>query len=364
MSVSIEIDFNKIDTSIQYLDGIVKDIKNSLNDFYRLQDNFKNYKGGTLFENYFITRKAIDSYGLEIEANRDWIRTFCKEVREASASLENMVVGISDDVSASTASTDATNNSFTDAYGINQEKVNSVFQSILMDTSEDNNSIDKTDIPSSSNIGTEVEHIIDSSSDDSSNNEVDIELSDISEKNSETNQELKINIDNSNEFSIDIPGDLGQYYTVTGYGKDGIWYPDGSTSFWASGTNQRQVFDIWKDAGGTYKNGIAVLNINGEDNYLVAVTETFGKAGDQITVSLDNGQKINCIIADIKSSSDSTWSQYGHLSEDGSYLNVLEFEVNMDKYLELNSNPSTDSWGLEWDSNSPVVNIVNNGSII
>ena len=36
----------------------------------------------------------------------------------------------------------------------------------------------------------------------------------------------------------------------------------------------------------------------------------------------------------------------------------------MDKYLELNSNPSTDSWGLEWDSNSPVVNIVNNGSII
>ena len=98
MSTSIEFDFNKMDTAIQNLNGIVKDVKDSLSGFYRLQDSFKNYKGGTLFENYFITRKAIDSYGLEIEANRDWLREFYKELRDANGSLESSAFRLLDGV--------------------------------------------------------------------------------------------------------------------------------------------------------------------------------------------------------------------------------------------------------------------------
>ena len=166
--------------------------------------------------------------------------------------------------------------------------------------------------------------------------------------------------DLSNAFSIDIPSSVSQSgYTVTGYD---YWIDSGNTMVWSSGTGQRAVSNIWKEQGSRFKNGIAIVTVNGEDRYLVALAGTFGKAGDAVDIHLENGQKIPAIIGDIKSSGDSNYNKYGHGRSDGS-TNVLEWEVQRSVY-KANGNPTTSKWGLEWDSSSRVTRIDNEGSII
>ena len=165
-------------------------------------------------------------------------------------------------------------------------------------------------------------------------------------------------------FTLDIPDDVNQAgYTVTCYGPGG-WYLGGGSSptAVASGTNQKLVHNAWLNDGGRYKDGIAVINLNGVDHYLIATASSLGKVGDSITVNFKNGQSIPCIIADAKSSNDSNYTKYGHGRSDGS-VNVLEFEVDRNKY-NSSGNPSTDRWGLEWDSSSDVDTVNNHGSFV
>lgn len=103
------------------------------------------------------------------------------------------------------------------------------------------------------------------------------------------------------------------------------------------------------------------MNVDGEDHYLVATTTTFGSVGDNVTVNLDDGGSIPCVIADSKSSGDSNYTSYGHAV--GSQVNVLEFEVDRNKY-NSSGNPSTSTWGLDWNSDSNVSSIDNYGSVI
>jgi len=157
---------------------------------------------------------------------------------------------------------------------------------------------------------------------------------------------------------ISIPSDIKQGpYTVTGYD---YWIDSGKEMTWQSGTNQRKVSDIWKEQGSVFKNGIAVINVDGVDRYLVAVSPKYGKVGDCIDVKLEDGTVIHCIIADQKGSD--AKSEWGHLLEDGS-INILEFEVQREKYLQ-SGNPSTAKWNLPWDSSKKVASIKNIGSII
>ncbi len=159
---------------------------------------------------------------------------------------------------------------------------------------------------------------------------------------------------------IDIPSDISQSgYTVTGYD---YWIDSGNKMIWSEGTGQRAVSEIWQEQGSRFKNGIAIVTVNGEDRYLVAVAPTFGKAGDAIDIQLENGQKIPAIIGDLKSTGDSNYTRYGHGRGDGS-VNVLEWEVQRSVYKE-HGNPTTSKWGLEWDSSSRVTRIENEGSII
>ena len=73
--------------------------------------------------------------------------------------------------------------------------------------------------------------------------------------------------------SLEIPENLGQRgYTVTGYGDKGVVYRDMSSVHWDQGTNQRKIFEEWEKQGGKYKNGIAVMNVNGQECYLVATS--------------------------------------------------------------------------------------------
>ena len=110
------------------------------------------------------------------------------------------------------------------------------------------------------------------------------------------------------------------------------------------------------------KNGIAVMNVNGQDCYLVATASAVGKVGDAINVTFKNGQSIPCIVADAKSSHDRNYSQYGHTQKNGS-VNVLEFEVDRHVY-RAKGNPTTNSWGLEWDSSSGVKTVNNYGTVV
>lgn len=157
---------------------------------------------------------------------------------------------------------------------------------------------------------------------------------------------------------VEIPDSVKQgSYTVTGYD---YWINSGREMSWAEGTNQKKVSEIWKEQGSRFKNGIAVINVDGEDRYLVAVTTKFGQAGDCLDVKLADGTTVKCVIGDSKGSD--AGSEWGHVLSDGS-INVLEFEVQREKYIRY-GNPTTEKWGLDWDSNQSVKSIKNTGSII
>ncbi len=160
--------------------------------------------------------------------------------------------------------------------------------------------------------------------------------------------------------SVTIP-DVKQSITMTGYGKEGWVYPDLSTRKVASGTMQEKVHDKWVQDGCNYKSDIAVMNINGQDCYLVATSPKVGEVGDNLNVKLANGQSYPAVVADQKSSSDADFTDLGHDKDAG--LNVIEFEARMEKYNETGLNPTTKAWNLEWDSDSRIVEVENYGSI-
>lgn len=163
---------------------------------------------------------------------------------------------------------------------------------------------------------------------------------------------------------VNIPSDVVQAgYTVTCYGEGGWYLGGGSTpTAVASGTKQKSVHEAWLADGARYKDGIAVMKVNGQDHYLIATAPTLGSVGDSVNVNLQNGQTVPCVIADAKSTNDSNYTTYGHGRSDGS-VNVLEFEVDRNKY-NSSGNPTTSTWGLEWDSSSGVSSVDNQGSII
>ena len=164
--------------------------------------------------------------------------------------------------------------------------------------------------------------------------------------------------------TVEIPSNINQTgYTVTCYGEGGWYLGGGSTpTAVASGTNQKLVHNAWLADGARYKNGIAVINVDGKDHYLIATAPTLGNVGDSVDVNLANGQTVPCVIADSKSTNDSNYTTYGHGRSDGS-VNVLEFEVDRNKY-NSSGNPTTNSWGLEWDSSSDVRSVDNYGAIV
>lgn len=181
---------------------------------------------------------------------------------------------------------------------------------------------------------------------------------------SETSQAALTASKGTPKSTCEIPDNLAQAgYTVTCYGVSG-WHLSGKEQATpiAKGTNQEKVHDKWVADGGRYKSGIAVMNVNGQDHYLVATTEALGKVGQVVDVRLKNGQTIPCVIADAKSKNDSNYTTYGHGRKDGS-VNVLEFEVDRLQFLK-SSNPTTEKWGLEWDSSSGVKSVDNYGYII
>ena len=160
---------------------------------------------------------------------------------------------------------------------------------------------------------------------------------------------------------INIPQNFTQtsYYTVTCYSHEGYDYNcdvnDKRTWAW----NQAKVHNIWVEQGERFKDGIAIITVDGTDRYLVAVKETLASAGDVFNMTLADGTVVPLLIADEKGSD--AKDDYGHVYSDG--IAVIEPEVETSTYKSL-GNVRTSSWGIEWDSSSPIVSFSNNGNIL
>lgn len=144
-------------------------------------------------------------------------------------------------------------------------------------------------------------------------------------------EELKASQDDK---KIIIPESMGNGgYTVTVY-QDQSWAYD-----------QKKVYDLWSSAGANYDNGIATY----DNRYLIACTTTYGNVGDKVDFYLDDGTKIPCIVADIKSQEVVPWdtnpaNEWGH--NDGK--NIIEFEVLGETFRDYGDNPGLNGWFDEW----------------
>lgn len=144
--------------------------------------------------------------------------------------------------------------------------------------------------------------------------------------------------------AVDIPQNYKQMWTVTEYDKFN----------WVSDCGK--LFKMWKAAGATWDDGFACINIGGKTYRFIAVLEKFGKVGDYMTVQLDNGQNINCIVADTKRASECP-NGWGHM--DGGSLSVVEWEVSQ-AYFHRYKNPGR-LYGKELEGRK-VARLINGGS--
>lgn len=144
--------------------------------------------------------------------------------------------------------------------------------------------------------------------------------------------------------AVDIPQNYKQMWTVTEYDKFN----------WVSDCGK--LFKMWKATGATWDDGFACINIGGKTYRFIAVLEKFGKVGDYMTVQLDNGQNINCIVADTKRASECP-NGWGHM--DGGSLNVVEWEVSQ-AYFHRYKNPGR-LYGKELKGRK-VARLINGGS--
>lgn len=144
--------------------------------------------------------------------------------------------------------------------------------------------------------------------------------------------------------AVDIPQNYKQMWTVTEYDKFN----------WVSDCGK--LFKMWKAAGATWDDGFACINIGGKTYRFIAVLEKFGKVGDYMTVQLDNGQNINCIVADTKRASECP-NGWGHM--DGGSLSVVEWEVSQ-AYFHRYKNPGR-LYGKELKGRK-VARLINGGS--
>lgn len=88
---------------------------------------------------------------------------------------------------------------------------------------------------------------------------------------------------------------------------------------WANRTVQRQIYEKWVSKGKPQNRKIAVL----DGLYLCAVAPIFGTTGDKVSVILEDGTCINCLLADAKGAD--AQSPWGHYLGGG--VDIIEWEA-------------------------------------
>lgn len=111
---------------------------------------------------------------------------------------------------------------------------------------------------------------------------------------------------------VNVPDSVEQTGIIKDFTNYSYFY-----SRWNSSSEQRKVANKWGADGKPSKNGIATIG----GYYCVAVRPQFGSVGDVISVVLEDGTRINCIIADEKGSDAQEW---GH--DYGGKISVVEWE--------------------------------------
>lgn len=126
---------------------------------------------------------------------------------------------------------------------------------------------------------------------------------------------------------------------------------------WPKSTLQYKVSRLWDSKGRKFNRNIATI----DGRYLVALKPVFGLSGDKVSIILDNGAVINCIIADSKGNENAgaSFALYGHTSGMSGRANIVEwegFDPNGTAYMRRKIDLS--GW-----SGRNVKRIINGGSI-
>lgn len=116
-----------------------------------------------------------------------------------------------------------------------------------------------------------------------------------------------------------IPDGLGDVYSYSAIWTDGWYLSDGITSTGVAASALQGIWLQWK-AKGAEADEYGTLTYDGK--LLVATTTTYGNVGDNVVFYLDDGTALDCILFDVKRSTDPGCNEWGH--NDGHC--VLEFE--------------------------------------
>lgn len=117
--------------------------------------------------------------------------------------------------------------------------------------------------------------------------------------------------------TISIPSSVAQ----TGITGNCTYYTQ-----WNWKYEQAKVNALWKSRG-SKASAENICTIDGY--YLIAVSPTFGNVGDVLCVVLENGERLNCIMADEKNKGDSNYTQWGHIIGSGGAVDVIEWESSV-----------------------------------
>ena len=116
------------------------------------------------------------------------------------------------------------------------------------------------------------------------------------------------------QYSVPIPGDVLQTGIIDDYTSYSHWY-----SKWNKSSPQRKLAVLWGEQGFPCDKGIATIG----GYYCCAVRPKFGRCGEVIVVTLEDGTTFNGIICDEKG--EDAGSEWGH-KKSGGKISLIEWE--------------------------------------
>ena len=116
------------------------------------------------------------------------------------------------------------------------------------------------------------------------------------------------------QYSVDIPGSVPQTGIIDDFTSYSYWY-----NRWNKTSPQRKLAVLWGDQGYPSDKGVATIG----GYYCVAVRPKYGKCGEVIVVTLQNGLSFPAIICDEKGAD--AGSEWGHV-KGGGKISLIEWQ--------------------------------------